>query len=230
MDEPRILIKRGLRTAVTGPVTASLMAFPRGAFSSQTIETTDSARVLVLRQSAKQTFLSRFAVGPTSRATFRGLASGPAARIGAVSPGVTHHTAGACRCGLVCAQAIGVAIPISSARPRRPTTFSIDLFGLIAAATFPPGQSEENTMKGPKPPTVRAIASRADDTYLVRITRVGSAASPFIWEICSHDGLLVLLRSRKTFRTQIEALFDSTASAARLELSAGDGSPCPEPP
>ena len=100
MDEPRILIKRGLRTAVTGPVTASLMAFPRGAFSSQTIETTDSARVLVLRQSAKQTFLSRFAVGPTSRATFRGLASGPAARIGAVSPGVTHHTAGACRCGL----------------------------------------------------------------------------------------------------------------------------------
>lgn len=50
MDEPRILIKRELHTAVTGPVTASLMAFPRGAFSSQTIETTDSARVLVLRQ------------------------------------------------------------------------------------------------------------------------------------------------------------------------------------
>lgn len=84
-------------------------------------------------------------------------------------------------------------------------------------------------MKGPKP-TAGAIASRADDTYLVRITRVGSAASPSIWEICSHDGLLVLLRSRKTFRTQIEALFASTASAARLELSAGDGSPCPEPP
>jgi hypothetical protein len=84
-------------------------------------------------------------------------------------------------------------------------------------------------MKGPKP-TVGAIASGADDSYLVRITRVGAAASPFIWEICSHDGVLVLLRSMKTFPTRIEALFDATASAARLELSAGDGSPCPEPP
>ena len=65
------------------------------------------------------------------------------------------------------------------------------------------------------------------DTYLVRVAHVAGTASSFIWEICRDDGRVV--RSTKSFRTQTEALFDSTPTAARLALGTGDGSPFLEP-
>jgi hypothetical protein len=68
-----------------------------------------------------------------------GRASGPAARIRAVSPEVTHHTAGECRCGLVCAQAIGRHHPHLVCMAPAADHLSIDLFGLIVSATFPAG-------------------------------------------------------------------------------------------
>ena len=57
-----------------------------------------------------------------------------------------------------------------------------------------------------------------NDNYLVRVTAIAGTTDSFIWEICRGDGLLVLLRSTKTFPTRIEALFDSARRVAALAL------------
>jgi len=60
----------------------------------------------------------------------------------------------------------------------------------------------------------------ANDSYLVRITNVVSAAGLFTWELCRGDGLEVIHRSAKAFPTRMEALFDSAQDAAVLTLLA----------
>jgi hypothetical protein len=58
-----------------------------------------------------------------------------------------------------------------------------------------------------------------NDSYLVRVKNLADVAGSFTWEVCRGDGLLVLLRSTKTFPTRVEALFDSAQNAAVLALA-----------
>jgi hypothetical protein len=57
-----------------------------------------------------------------------------------------------------------------------------------------------------------------NDKYLVRVTGLAGTAGLFIWEICGPDGTAVIQRSTESFRTRVEALFDSAQGAAALAL------------
>jgi hypothetical protein len=56
------------------------------------------------------------------------------------------------------------------------------------------------------------------DGYLVRVVGLTGAAGSFIWEICRTEGLHVVVQSKKSFPTRVEALLDSARDGAALVL------------
>jgi hypothetical protein len=58
--------------------------------------------------------------------------------------------------------------------------------------------------------------------YVVQISRRGSLAEPFGWEIYQEANLAETHRSTRTFSTRVEALLDSVRTAAALDLDVVD--------